>query len=64
MPKSGAVRNLAKKRAEEKVRRAALKLLEQDKEFDDAVFTPPGAISLCIDAKEADANSTRGDEPW
>jgi hypothetical protein len=34
-----------------RVRLAALALLELDKDFDDAKYTPPGSISLCIGSK-------------
>jgi hypothetical protein len=34
---------------DERVRKAALALLEADRNFDDSIFTPPGANSLCID---------------
>lgn len=45
-----AVKPAAPQQADKRITQRALELLRQDSELDDEKFTPPGAVSLVIDA--------------
>lgn len=47
--------------ADRRIAVAALELLERDADLDDEVYTPPAAMSLCIDAPIQMPGDRRGD---